>query len=321
MSVSSCRGKKAQFSGSADARPGALHVSCCFTAVVQHLACVWSSLSPSFSVLQAAFAGSDGAVAHTNLGLTLPDKAPPTVLVSDRDAIEDYSYTLSDTYVDDEYVMELERQELEDIQHMVAETKRQQQKQDEELAATVGQAAAPTAAALTGLQRVPVPFELSAAQPVMAMASTLSREVRNAVEQAQVMAAQLLKNQGAMKVLTGGAYNPEQREQEAAPVNVIELAKSATLGSSSDDGIQIDVTVTTERTGPTFMLPSMFPSSMPAMFGFGGAASSESGKQVELAAEIAQSVIESALANQAAGKGGDQELILDMTLEDAAPQV
>jgi hypothetical protein len=218
---------------------------------------------------------------------------------------------LEDTYADDEYMMELEMQEMEGIQHLVDEQRVQQQKQAEELAATIGQAAGPTAA-LTSVRRLPVPFELSAAQPVMAMASTFSREIRHAVEQAQAMAAQMLKSQGAAQ--------PQQQQEKAAPVNVIELASTGSFSSGSNDGIQIDVTVTTQRTGPTWMLPSIFPSNMP-MFGMFGGDSSVSSKQSDLAVEVAQSVIESALARQASGNVDNKELVLDMTLEDAGPRV
>lgn len=270
--------------------------------------------------------------AQTKHGLALPGGSSSSTRVTDQAAVEDASYLLQDAYADEEYIMELERQELEDIQHMVKE---EQQKTAAELAAAAAAATAGRQAESGSLRRLPVPFELSAAQPVMAMANTFSREVRNAVEQAQAMAAQLLKSQGTMKTLAGGAITsnkqtqqPQQQQQqqeEAAPVNVIELAQTAgLLGGSGEEGLQIDVTVTTERTGPTFMLPSIFPSNMPAMFGFGGSSdassSSDSAKQVELAAEIAQSVIESALASQAAGSG-EQELVLDMTVEDAGPQV
>jgi hypothetical protein len=217
---------------------------------------------------------------------------------------------LEDTYADDEYIMELERQEMVGIQHLVDEQRVQQQKQAEELAATIGQAAGPTAA-LTSLRRLPVPFELSAAQPVMSLASTFSREVRNAVEQAQAMAAKMIQSQGAAK--------PQQQQEEAAPVNVIELASTGSFSSGSDDGIQIDVTVTTERTGPTWMLP-IFPNNMP-MFGMLSGDSGDSSKQSDLAVEVAQSVIESALARQASGNRDNKELVLDMTLEDAGPRV
>lgn len=269
-------------------------------------------------------------MAQTKHGLALPGGGSSSTQVTDQAVVEDASYLLQDAYADEEYIMELERQELEDIQHMVEE---EQQKKAAELAAAAGAAAAATAGRQTesgGLRRLPVPFELSAAQPVMAMANTFSREVRNAVEQAQAMAAQLLKSQSSMKALTGGAITSsqqtqqqQQQQEEAAPVNVIELAQTAGLLGSGEEGLQIDVTVTTERTGPTFMLPSIFPSNMPAMFGFGGSSdtsSSDSAKKVELATEIAQSVIESALASQAAGSG-EQELVLDMTVEDAGPQV
>ena len=197
--------------------------------------------------------------------------------------------------------MELERQELEEIQQMMDEQDVDEQKAAEELAA-LNPAQQPSAAPAS-LKRLPVP---------LAPVSSIGQEIRSAVEQAHSIASQLMKNKGAMKVLGGGA--PLVLQEEAAPVNVIELAQAAAGSSASAvgaDGIQIDVTVTTERSGPTWGLPT---------FGlFGGESSSDSPKQAELAAQIAHTVIESALANQAAG--ADQELVLDMTLENATPEV
>lgn len=212
--------------------------------------------------------------------------------------------------------MELEKQEMEEMQQMLGEQEYLTKQQQAEIPATP--ISKPTTASTT-IKRLQLPLELStSAQPGASVASTLSKEIRSAVDQARDIAAQLMKNQGVMKILSGGAGIPQQ--EEAAPVNVIELAQAANLAGGADGGVQIDVTVTTERSGPTWMLPSLFPNSMPSMFGmFGQEASSGNEREAQLAAEIAQTVIESALANQVAG--GDQELVLDMTVENASPQV
>jgi hypothetical protein len=220
--------------------------------------------------------------------------------------------------VDEEYIMELEKQEMEEMQQMLGEELQYHNKQQH-----AGEPTTPItkpAAAAATIKRLQLPLELpSTAQSGASVASTLSKEIRSAVEQARDIAAQLMKNQGVMNILSGSGAIAQQ--EEAAPVNVIELAKAATLASGSDGDVQIDVTVTTERSGPTWMLPTFLPNSMPSMFGlFGQESSSGNDKEAQLAAEIAQTVIESALANQA-GLNGDQELVLDMTVENASPQV
>lgn len=215
---------------------------------------------------------SGAVVAQTGLGLALPGRIPAEPMQAPLDAL-----------TEEEYIIERQEQEEEDAIN----------------AALLMDA--PEGPYAPGL---PIPLQLTAAQPVMALASDLSREIRNAVEQAQAIAAQLMKSQGPMKLFNGIGSSAQQQ-----PVNVIELPS---LGSvAGPDGLEIDVTVTTERTGPTWMLPSIFPSFF----------SRSSSKQSDaLAAEITQTVIETALANQDKLAEG-QELILDMTVDNAQPQV
>lgn len=229
-------------------------------------------------------------------------------------------HQMQDPYADEEYILELEKQELEEIRHMMNEQDEQEQQLAEELSAVTAKqqttvAAAAAAAPTASLKRLAVPLE---------PASSLGQEIRSAVEQAQNIASQLLKNKGAMKLITGGGEVLVQGE-EAAPVNIIELAQAAggsgfsAAAAGADGGIAIDVTVTTERSGSTWALPNPV-QSMLGFFGQEADSSEGDAKQAELAAQIAHTVIESALAHQGVG-GADQELVLDMTLENASPEV
>ena len=258
-------------------------------------------------------------MAHTGLGLALPNSMPPQ---------PSQSSDLPDPFADEEYLMEMERQDREEAEAVNAAALA------DDMGTPVEQLVKPADVAHhmqdssnAGLGRLPVPFELSAAQPVMAMASTFSQEVRSAVEQAQAIAAQLMNSQGPMKVFNGIAAPSSVKQQpgvEGAPVNVIELETLG--GSNAADGFEIDVTVTTERSGPTWVLPSIFPTNMPTMFGHFGRDSSNDASNKEsalFAAEITQKMIESAMANPDAIQhlADGQELVLDMTVEGAQPQV
>jgi hypothetical protein len=222
--------------------------------------------------------------------------------VTGQDFAADAANNPSSTY-DDEYIWNLEREELEDVQQMLAEQSMQQP--------AVAVAKPPSAGlAVSTFKRLPVPFELSAAQPVMAMASTFGEEVRNAVQQAFAAAHKIVNSPSTAKLITASSSTATH---EAEPVNIVQLAQSANGNTG------IDVTVTIEQPGSTWSLPSMLPNSM---FGvFGQESSSDSDSQLELAAEVAQAFIENALTREVSKLGDDQELVLDMTLENAPRQV
>jgi hypothetical protein len=228
--------------------------------------------------------------------------------VTGQDFAADAADIPSSTY-DEEYILDLEREELEDVQQMLAEQSMQQSQLQPAAPVAKPSAAVP----VSTFKRLPVPFELSAAQPVMAMASTFGEEVRNAVQQAFAAAHKMVNSQGTAKLITVSSSS----HPEAEPVNLVQLAESGNL----DSGItgDIDVTVTIERPGSTWSLPNMLPN---GMFGlFGQESSSDSDSQLELAAEVAQAFIENALTREVSKLGEDQELVLDMTLENAPRQV
>jgi len=270
---------------------------------------------------------STGALGRTKLGLALPGKVGSLAkLPTEHEGLEDKDYGVQDAFADASYYSDSDEPQkaalLDDMGRSVRELVNshtiQQQKQAEEVAAVVPQAA--------GVPRLAVPLELSVAQPVMAMAATITQEVRGAVEQAQSMAAQLMAHKKTPTTSSDTASsNQQQTAPEAAPVNIIELSNLAGTNLAAA-GIEIDVTVTTEHTGSTWSFPSIFNSNNPAMFAAVGQDSSGSSSSKQgsgLAAEITQSVIESTLANpNAAARLADgQELILDMTVENAQPQV
>lgn len=246
--------------------------------------------------------------AHTNLGLALPSSLPGHP-VTGQDFATDAANDPS-TY-DEEYILDLEREEMEEVQQMLAEDM-QQMLAEQSMPPHAATVAKPSVAIpVSTFKRLPVPFELSAAQPVMAMASTFGEEVRNAVQQAFAVAHKMVNSPGTAKLITATSST----SPEAEPVNIVQLAQSA----NPDSGADIDVTVTIERPGSTWSLPNMLPNGMFGMFGQDS--SSDSDSQLELAAEVAQAFIENALTREVSKLGDDQELVLDMTLENAPRQV
>lgn len=250
-------------------------------------------------------------VPESQHGLALPTAAP---------ADSDIGYNLADIYADDDYFEHLERQEMMFIDDLIAEQEQQTEMQAEELSAILpSRAASPGYKQLQAATKLPV-STVSTPVDVSAAASNVGRDVRAAMEQAQKLVSQLLRNKGE-------GIKSSTQYIDGAPVNVVELATGGASGLSGDNDIQIDVTVTTERSGlGTWMLPSIFPTNIPffGASGWGSSSNSESeaDKQgMQLAAELTQSVIEQALANRAAGLTGDQELVLDMSVENATPQV
>lgn len=281
------------------------------------------------SWLQAAAMDSTGVLGRTKLGLALPGQVGSLAeLPTEHEGLEDEDFGVQDAFADASYYFDSDEPEkaaaekhealLDDmgrsVRELVNSHTTQQQKQAEEIDAVVPQVA--------GVPRLAVPLELSVAQPVMAMAATITQEVRGAVEQAQSMAAQLMAHKNTPNTASSSQH---QTVPEAAPVNIIELSSLAGTNLAAA-GIEIDVTVTTEHTGSTWSFPSIFNSNNPAMFtavGQDSSGSSSSKQGSDLAAEITQSVIESTLAspNAAARLADGQELILDMTVENAQPQV
>jgi hypothetical protein len=169
-----------------------------------------------------------------------------------------------------------------------------------------------------GAAWLPVPLELSAAQPVMAMAAMLTQELRASLQQAHSMAAQLLQGRPSRSQQPLRALDVDISSSSAAGVGAIRMGSS--------EGMLIDLTVSSTsnsevQEGPRMpsalfdsaIVPAVMRAATGGSSADGGALPTAGSSDGQLAVQLTRSVIESAMASRDAG---DQAVLLDLTVDN-----